>query len=462
MESIFDLSVEGAADSLKRKPLDLAVIHLVLEGIRSTGGGNAAVIRGHIDAWPGLKDKLAEQGINVTVYVAEIPVADSHPMRDRKSEATYIPALEKMGGEFGYLADYTFGLPLANDWSPQLGQVGLSWYPASASGATMAINWGKKHQAAVLFCNDCMYAMSPIYASMAATGLGMDLVSCWIAHSSSFLHEGPIPNPERFQVESAVIHWAKVLPQVKLGRISDFMGRHLVKEFGARESTIIPTGNGVDLSNPIFKQRSQDEIRRILEKHGVPLDKPLAVTWGRPVPYKRLENLLKACKEIEGELHPVIIAFPMNDLITGTRDELGIECTLIDAFDMELVACFLQWERCMAAAILSYGEPCGIVPMEARALSKETGSILVVTDTGGLPEQVTHGKDGFIVKQDDAKDLAETLITIKKLSDEERAVIRRQGFETVRSNYTWDSQIITTLSHIVPHVKAVESELRKV
>ena len=43
--------------------------------------------------------------------------------------------------------------------------------PYLASGATLAVNWGKKHQAAVLFGNDCMFAMSPVYASMAAEAL---------------------------------------------------------------------------------------------------------------------------------------------------------------------------------------------------------------------------------------------------------------------------------------------------
>ncbi|MHC4945199.1 MAG: glycosyltransferase family 4 protein [Planctomycetota bacterium] len=461
MKSVFDLTPAEAVATLKNQPLDLAVVHLVLEGIRSKGGGNATVIRGHIDAYPAIQKALAAHDIRITPYVAEIPVADSHPLRDRESEARYIPAIEALGGEFGYLADYTFGLPLANDWSPQLGQVHQSWYPASASGASLAINWGKRHDATLLFGNDCMFAMSPVYASMAAEGLGMDLMSCWIAHSSSFLHELPRPNPERFQVESAVVQWSKVQPHVKIGVISDFMGRHLAAEFGARDDTLAPTGNGVDLNSPLFRQRTQEEIKPLLEKHGVPLDRPLAMTWGRPVPYKRLDLLLKACKKIEGEYYPVVIAHPVNELLLSARDELDLDCALIDAYDFELVAALLQWEYTLAACILSFNEPCGIVPMEARALARQNGPVLVVTDTGGLPEQVEDGKDGFVVKQDDAEALASVLKHIKGLDDGARARIREQGYETVRRKYTWKRQILRTLSHLVPHVRSLEKDLSK-
>ena len=462
MSGLFAITEEEARASLKNERLDLAVIHLVLEGIRSTGGGNATVIRGHIDAYPRIREALARLGIDVTLYVAEIPVAESHPLRDRKSEARYIPALEAMGGEFGILADYTAGLPLACDWSPQLGQVGLSWYPASASGATLAVNWGRRHRAAVLFANDCMYAMAPIYASLAAEAMGQDLVSCWIAHSSSHLHEMPHPNPERFQVEAAVIQTAKVRADIRIGLISEFMGRHLKEEFGAKADTLVPAGNGVDLRSDAFRQREPVEIRGVLERYGVPLDKPLAMTWGRPVPYKRLELLLEACKRIEGTFHPVVVAHPVNELLTGTRDRLDLECTFIDAFDFEVVASLLQYERTEAAAILSYGEPCGIVPMEARALARRTGPVLVVTDTGGLPEQVKDGVDGFVVRQDDPEALAETLTKIRGLPEAERARIREAGYATVKRRYTWESQIVTTLSSLVPHVRAIEDPLREV
>ncbi|MFV1950491.1 MAG: glycosyltransferase family 4 protein [Nitrospinota bacterium] len=462
MKSIFNIGIEEAKDSLKERSLDIAIIHLVLEGINSGGGGNATMIRSHIDAYPAIKDALARHNINITLYVAEIPIAKDHPSREPQDKANErIQKIKEMGGEFAYLADYTFGRPLGavSQWSPQLGLVEC-WKYASASGSTAAINWVKNHDAGILFANDCMYAMSTIYASMAAMSLGLDLICCWTVHTTAFLHESPIPNPERLMVESAAIHWAKVYPNVRLGSISSFMEQHLIKEYGARKETIIPTGNGVELDIDLYKQRDQSYIKKQLKDHNIPTDRSLAFSWGRGVPYKRLDMLLKACKEIEGRVHPVIMTYPMDATLLQLKKELSIDASLIESFDQELMACLLQWERTEISAILSFGEPCGITPMEIRALAGNTGPILVVSDTGGLPEQVEDGIDGFITRQDNPEDIARKFLKILELPFEKKVLIRKKGYQTILNRYTCKGQIINTLSALIPYIRVIEEEIK--
>lgn len=85
-----------------------------------------------------------------------------------------------------------------------------------------------------------------------------------------------------------------------------------------------------------------------------------------------------------------------------------------------------------AAVFPSLYEPFGIVALEAMA----AGSGLVVSDTGGMSEVVTHGTNGLKVAPGDAHALASAiarLINDSGLRDH----IRREGFRTVSERYTW-------------------------
>ncbi|MHB1416267.1 MAG: glycosyltransferase, partial [Chloroflexota bacterium] len=99
-------------------------------------------------------------------------------------------------------------------------------------------------------------------------------------------------------------------------------------------------------------------------------------------------------------------------------------------------------------------------PMEVRVLARDGGALMLVSNTGGLAEQVTDGVDGFVARQDDVEDTARKLEQILALSDDQRAQVRRNGLETVLRQYTWASQILRTLASMVPEVAKVEDGVR--
>jgi glycosyltransferase involved in cell wall biosynthesis len=68
-----------------------------------------------------------------------------------------------------------------------------------------------------------------------------------------------------------------------------------------------------------------------------------------------------------------------------------------------------EWMQAMDVIVMaSYGEPFGIVVIEAMALGKP----VVASDTGGPTEIITNGVDGLIFKTGDAASLADTLLQV--------------------------------------------------
>lgn len=430
--------------------VDLAIIHLTFEGIQTYGGGVATVTRGHLGAMPRLRDALAKEGVLLTPYFAEIAYRADHPRRDRKFEQEAVARLREMGGELAYLVNYSAGLVPQAVWG--VADIGSleNWKVASAAGAAVALNFARGHQAAVIYCHDIVFALAALYASLQEPAFEVRASAIYVVHSSALTHELPLPNPERLMAESAVVHWSKVAPSCRLGYISRFIAAHLREDYGAAEASLVPTGNGINPQDQYFRERDAATIQAKLAQHNIPLDRPLVFSWGRPVAYKRYDVLLKAAAQAGGSFHPVIMLSEDSPDLRRLALSLGLDITLIAAFDPELVACVLQWPGTVAAASLAYREPFGLTPIEVRMLARRQGALMVVSDTGGLAEQVSDGVDGFVTKQDDAQSVASVLQRVAALDPQERERVRRAGLETVLREYTWSSQILKTLTVTYP------------
>jgi len=462
MKSVFDETAEEAGKRIKRgAKLDLAIIHLTFEGIQTFGGGVATVLRGHLGALPRLRGELARHHIHITPYFAEIAYAANHERRDPLYQAQAEKQVWSMGGDIAYLVNFTQGYLPKAPWG--VGDLGgmENWKAACASGAAVALNFARRHQAAVVYCHDSLFALAPLYISLQAPACRADACAIYVVHATALTHELPLPNPERLMVESAAVHWAKVTPRARLGYISKFMSRHMIEDYGAKPQHLVPTGNGVNPGDPMFRRRSPEEIMERLKAYNVPLDRPLVFSWGRAVEYKRFDMVLKAAARLEGRVHPVIMVTPRYQGLVDLSHQLGLEASIIFAFDPELVACLLQWQRTAAAASLAHLEPFGLTPAEVRMHGRKSGALMVVSDTGGLAEQVQDGVDGFVTRQDDPEDVARALARIMDMSEGDKLPLRQAGLETILSGYTWSSQILRTLSALVPRVARIAEEVRE-
>ncbi|MBC7186018.1 MAG: glycosyltransferase family 4 protein [Calditrichaeota bacterium] len=461
MESVFTISEEELRRLGKDdRQLDLAVIHLTFEGIQIFGGGVCTVTRGHLEALGRLQDTLRRRGIRITPYFLEIAYAPDHPRRDRRYEEYARQKVAAMGGEVAYLTNYSVGDEPFTKWGVKdLGPV-ENWKHACASGTALALNFARRHQAAVLYCHDCVYALASLYAALEADAYGADIRAVYVVHSTALTHELPLPNPDRLMAEAVAMHWPKVSPRVRIGYISEFIRGHLISDYGVRPEHTVPTGNGLNPDDSHFRLRSEEEIVAKLREHHIPLDKPLMVAWGRAVAYKRFDVVMKVAAELRDAVHAVVVVSPRSQELLQLKEDLHLDMSLIFAFDAELIACLLQWKNTVAVPILAYLEPCGLTPMETRMQARRQGPLVITSDTGGLPEQIEHGVDGFVTRQDDVAHVAETVRRIMAMTDAERARMRRAGLERILRQYTWRSQILTTLAALSPDVRLVADEVR--
>ena len=371
-----------------------------------------------------------------------------------------------MGGRVHLLPNYTTGLEPNGSWGVrELGGI-ENWKVLSGAATGYLLEVATGHQHTFAYLHDTPFALTGIYTSLQGAVAGADITTAYVAHASALAHELPLPNPERLMVESAAIHWAKFAPNCFVGAISHYMQHQLTGSYGARPQDVLPVHNGIAPTSPWYRQRPTGEIAATLQRYGVPTDRPLLVSFGRAAEFKRHDLTVRAAGELAGRAHLVLMTDPERPDLRRLAEQVCPDSTLLASFDRELVACLIQWERTAAVILLSEGEPCGIMPMEARLLARTTGGVLVLADSGGFSEQATDEADAFLCAPGDAHAAAGALARALAMRHEERERMRNCSASRVLDEYTWQGQTLRTLSAVYPEVSlvadAVLSRLREV
>ncbi len=454
--------------------LDLAAVHLTIEGIVANGGGVCTVTRGHIASLPRVKTALEHKGINLTPYFVETDFGPTFGNYDPEFRDAAKKKIEDMGGEYmTVLNSSPNGHPISANWpggedffgTPE--QIKLQ----SAGGASVARNIAKKHQRTVVWCHDTFYIYSPIYGTIQNNDESVQWVR--VVHSTTLKHDQEPVDPDKIGAEYASFYWAKQFPNVKIGTISAFVSDHLIADYAADPATIIPTGNGVDPLDLKYRIRTQEECETKVEEYNqklraegkeryvIPKDKKILLQFGRPVPYKRMEATFDVAKELGDDYQAVVVSLGPAPYLEEAADAVGKNCTVISAFDFDLCACLSQLDRCVAIPILAKGEPFGLIPAEIRLLIRKSGGLLIVPeDGGGLREQVKPDVDGFVAEEATGPSVAKVVRRIESMSEREKNAVRSAGVSMVfEGGYTWAGRILETLSAVVPEVEEVSKEV---
>jgi glycosyltransferase involved in cell wall biosynthesis len=441
----------------EKNKLRIGVIHLTTEGIQLFVGGVGSYIRGQIQALPDVIDLLAGHNILLEPHFIEIACSKHNIFFDADYRTHSINQIHNMGGTFSTVPNMTQGKGVNCSWlygDAFLGNL-QNWQISSAAGAAKIIDISKKYDITLAFCHELPFSFTPLITRLHAVLEGVNLKVVYISHGTAFNHEMPLPNPERLMAESLPIHWAKIDSDIKLGSISRFLATHLVTQFGADPQTFIPIPAGININDPWFRIRSEQEISDTLSLHGISLECPLAVTLGRGVLYKRHDLLLRATCYPGNEIHPVIISDPVLPELSALASQLNIPTSIINSFDRELMACLIQWRNTRVCVLSAENEPNGLIPMESRWLARKQGALLIVADSGGLSEQVKHGIDGFLHTAGDAESLAEIIRHVCQLSELEIDKIRQAGATLIKEQYNWKNQILSPLNYLVPQIAAI-------
>jgi starch synthase len=192
--------------------------------------------------------------------------------------------------------------------------------------------------------------------------------------------------------------------------------------------------NGIDTS-----EYAPDPGTDVLERYGVDPGRPCVVFVGRITRQKGLPVLLMAAQLVDpaaqlvlcaGQPDTAELAAEVTSLVAGLRDTRSGVVWLPEMLPKREVIQLLTHATVFACPSLY--EPLGIVNLEAMA----SGTAVVASGVGGIPEVVSDGETGLLVPPGDHEALAGALNSL--LIDPDRAgAMGRLGRERAIAQFGW-------------------------
>jgi len=183
-------------------------------------------------------------------------------------------------------------------------------------------------------------------------------------------------------------------------------------------------------------------------------DRPVAVLcFGRMSPYKGLDVLEEAASIAAGqvpELRVIVAGAP----VAGFRPPAAKR--LVNGGTFDVIPGHIETReaaRLFARArvvVLPYREATqsGVV-LSAFAF----GIPVVASNTGGIPDYVTHGENGLLVTPGDPQELAAAIVRVMS-DDDVHATLLRGVLSTQRAGASWD---LVARQHVESYIKAIQS-----
>ena len=228
--------------------------------------------------------------------------------------------------------------------------------------------------------------------------------------------------------------------------VSDGMRADIINAYPKVDpSKIITIRNGIDTEK--FKPTNNEKV---LKKYGV--SGPFAIFVGRITRQKGLAHLLRAWKLVDPRFAIVIAAGSADEPLIGAEVEQLISELQKSRSNVHWIKEMLPHDELVALltaaqvfACPSIYEPLGIVNLEAMACE----TAVVASSVGGIPEVVSDGETGYLVKlsQDSSQFEAEFAGALNKvLSDESFAQkLGAAGRNRVVAEFGWDKVARTTI-----------------
>jgi glycosyltransferase involved in cell wall biosynthesis len=215
--------------------------------------------------------------------------------------------------------------------------------------------------------------------------------------------------------------------------VSEFTRGCLVN-LGLSANKIHTIHNAVDTDHfdPDTKIEGDESIRA---RFGIPAKARIAGIAARMNPWKGQNELIGAVallRETFPDLHVMILGADVPeiraDLEKRARDGGIAERVHFGGFQQDVRPFLREFDLFVHP---SHGEPFGLAIVEAMAMRKP----VIACNTGGVPEIITHGKDGWLVEERSADAVATAIATLLKDGELCRQMGQRAR-ETVRNRFT--------------------------
>jgi glycosyltransferase involved in cell wall biosynthesis len=234
--------------------------------------------------------------------------------------------------------------------------------------------------------------------------------------------------------------------------ISDSVRRGLC-EMGLEPEKILTVHNAVDVEHfdPDKEFGSHLPVRR---QFNIPENAPLVGIAARLIKWKGQRELIAAASQLQGihpDLHVMILGADVPDYradLERMAREGGIAGRVHFGGYQKDVRPFLREFDVFVHP--SYCEPFGLAIVEAMAMRRP----VIACNTGGVPEIITHGKDGWLVEPQSSEQVAEALTAL--LQDPGlRRRIGEAARETVRARFLPRHQCARAVQHYAKLLNSV-------
>ncbi|MBA7599967.1 Phosphatidyl-myo-inositol mannosyltransferase [subsurface metagenome] len=213
--------------------------------------------------------------------------------------------------------------------------------------------------------------------------------------------------------------------------VSNFTKRRIIETYKVPSDKIEVVYNGIDLNGYTF---TKEELKETKKQFNL-TEKPIILFVGRvDDPRKGLDLLLKASKKVLKKFDAKLLVVGKEDQSKARRlaNSLGISKNVVFTGFVDEVTLKKCYVLCDIYVCPSRLEGFGLTILEAMAAGKP----IVATNVGAIPEIITNGENGILIKSDKTIGLAEALsiyLQDKKLA--EGVGTRNRIY--VKENFSW-------------------------
>jgi glycosyltransferase involved in cell wall biosynthesis len=255
--------------------------------------------------------------------------------------------------------------------------------------------------------------------------------------ASSAKVPGTSHTPGREEAEAACVERANRDPRVFLADIGQWFSRHLVEAYALRPDRLKPYPVCMSFDDAEMQVRPEAEARAEVLSRGVPLDRPLVLSFGRADPIKGFDQAIAALRPLAEAVHFVLVAAPYNpgdpelERYRGLLEESGLRYSYFPQFERSLPISVCSLPETSVVLATPVGEPLGMAPQEVALWARACGPIIVGPNDGGLSEQIEHGVTGLVFEQGDVDSMTATVAAALSLDEERLREMRSAAYEKV-------------------------------
>lgn len=310
------------------------------------------------------------------------------------------------------------------------------WRTLSKEASDIIKQEAIKYSEVLVICIDMPFLQTPIY--FYKTDSNIDNIK-WILcpYSSSYIHDKNCLNPKRLEWEYTGLSYTRFNKNVYLAKVCNFLKEHFIRNYGVLSNRFISYESSLFLQSNDFNKLNEIQIKNILLKYKIPLDKKIIFSFGRAVWIKGLDVLINSIPYIKEKVHIVIIAVSppgekseyknYKKMLSSQKSSV----TLIPSFSRLLPQALCQWNNTKIVVCPSRGEPFSNIPLEVSLWAKNKGPIVLTSNIEGYLEQIICGYNGYLFNVDSFNDLASKINNILSIKDNRLKNIRQKAYKKV-------------------------------